>query len=158
MEKSIFKITGYVKAVVTREDGSEYVHLDEKNTIHQNYLDAVCDLLLGAHNIALDNLFNGNATPPPAGEDGIAIQDTGALWYEMNCTTTPPSQSGQDTIVVGTFTGVGITIAAAAEVNLGHNYGAPFATIIAIPSSWANLVLGAAETLTITWTISHSEF
>ena len=157
MNKSRFEIRGFVKAVVTREDGSEYVHLDEENTIHQNYKDAICDAIHAGGNIALDNTFNGNATPPPAGEDGIAFyHNAGAIWYEMDCTTTPPAQSGYDIVVKGTFTGVGLTIINnVAHVVLGHNYSAPFATIIANPGTWNQLVLGAAETLTITWTIKH---
>ena len=41
MSKSNFQIRGFVKAVVTREDGSEYVHLDEENTIHADYKAAI---------------------------------------------------------------------------------------------------------------------
>ena len=160
MSKTKFEIRGFVKAVVTRADGTSYVHLDEENTIHADYKAAICDALMGANDIALDNVFNGAApTPPPAGEDGIAFYaNAGAIWYEMDCLTTPPAQSGYDVVVVGTFTGVGLTIIAnVAHVALGHDYdGTPFADMIANPGTWNQLVLGAADTLTITWTIKHA--
>ncbi len=156
MKKSQAVIQGFVKAVVTRADGSNYVHLDEQNTIHANYRDEICNALMGASNIALDNVFDGNATPPPNGEDGIAIKDNGAVWYEMDCDTTPPVQSGFDTVIVGVFTGVAIDITIAAEVALGHNYNASVpTTTIANPTTWPVLNLLATETLTITWTIKH---
>ena len=76
----------------------------------------------------------------------------------MDCLTTPPAQSDGNVTVVGTFTGAAIIIIAnTAHVALGHNYdGTPFADMIANPSTWALLNLGAAETLTITWTIIHN--
>lgn len=156
MKKSQAVIRGFVKAVVTRVDGSSYVHLDEQNTIHANYRDEICNALMGASNIALDNPFDGNLTPPPNGEDGIAIKDNGAVWYEMDCTTTPPSQSGANTIIVGVFTGTAIDITVVGEVVLGHNFNASVpGTTIANPSTWPVLNLLATETLTITWTILH---
>ena len=154
--KSQVGIRGFVKAVVTDAEGNERVHLDEQNTIHANYRDEICNALMGASNIALDNVFNGNATPPPNGEDGIAIKDNGAVWYEMDCDTTPPSQSGQDVVIVGVFTGTAIDITVVGEVVLGHNFNASVpGTTIANPSTWPVLNLLATETLTITWTIKH---
>lgn len=156
MNKSQVGIRGFVKAVVTRADGSSYVHLDEQNTIHANYRDEICNALMGASNIALDNVFDGNATPPPNGEDGIAIKDNGGVWYEMDCDTTSPVQSGFNTVIVGVFTGVAIDITVVGEVALGHNFNASVpTTTIANPTTWPVLNLLATETLTITWTIKH---
>ncbi len=147
------RITGYVKAVVTGPGGYRHVHLDEQNIIHSDYAEALCDAMMGAQDIALDNLFNGNTTLPPNGEDGITVGDGAGTVYELICSVV---QSGADITIEGTLSGVAITIPALADVMLGHDYAHPiFNTMIANPGTWGNLVLLNTQVLTITWVIKH---
>ena len=110
-------------------------------------------------------MFNGNTNLSAAndGEDGIAIKDTGGLWYEMDMAST--SRSGAAVKFTGAFSGVGITIAAGTDVKLGHNwvnaglnFGAAGAELIANPSSWPGVGVPVliTETITIEWTITFS--
>ena len=148
-------IRGYIKVFITRENGFKELVFEDHNAIQAAYANAIVDALdtgVG-FNHSMDNLFDGNLQPPTNGEDGIAIKDNGGLWYEMIMVT--PVVSAGEVLFVGTFTGVGITIADAASVNLGHNYAAPFNTIIALPSAWASQDVLNTQTITIEWTISH---
>jgi len=150
------KILGEVKVFITDNiTGKKRLHFETRNSIQAAYAAAIPDAMDTAvgTSAALDNLFNGNVTPPTNGEDGIAIKDSGGTWYEMDMDT--PTQAGGNTTFVGTFTGVGITVALAAEVNLGRDYAAPFNHIYAIPSSWTSTPVLLTETLTIQWTIKH---
>ncbi len=148
-------IRGYIKVFITRENGFKELVFEDKNAIQAAYANAIVDALdpgVGL-NYSMDNLFNGNANPPPNGEDGIAIKDSGGLWYEMFMAAAVVS--GGETLWVGIFTGVGITVADANSVNLGHDYQAPFTNLFAKPSSWSSQAVLNTETLTIEWTIQH---
>ena len=145
-------IRGHIKVWITRINGKKELVFEDHNAIQQAYADAIVDALQSPTNYAIDNMFNGNANPPPNGEDGIAIKDSGGLWYEMIMSS---SISGGTVTFTGTFTGVGITVADANSVNLGHNYNAPFTNLFAKPSSWSSQAVLAGETLTIEWDIIH---
>ncbi len=146
-------LRGHIKVWITRENGFKELVFEDHNAIQAAYAQKIVDALQSPTNYTLDNLFNGNVNPPTTGEDGIAIKDNGGLWYEMIMAT--PVVSADRITFVGTFTGVGITVAAAADVNLGHDYQAPFTTIIALPSAWASQAVLNTETLTIEWIVSH---
>lgn len=155
-QKQGLSISGSIKVWITDNiTGKKRLHFETPNSIQAAYAGAIVDALDTAvgTSIALDNLFNGNLTPPTNGEDGIAIQDNGGAWYEMDME--PIVYSGGWVTITGTFTGVGITVALAAEVNLGHNYNAPFTRIIAIPASWTSTPVLNTETLTIEWIVKH---
>lgn len=146
-------LRGHTKVWITRENGFKELVFEDHNAIQAAYAQKIVDALQSPTNYTLDNLFNGNANPPPNGEDGIAIKDGGGLWYEMIMAT--PVVSADRITFVGTFTGTGITVADAASVNLGHDYQNPFTTIIALPSAWASQAVLITETLTIEWIVSH---
>ena len=149
-------ISGHIRVFITDNlTGIKRLVFEDHNAIQAAYAAAIATALQSGvgTNYTFDNLFNGNLQPPTNGEDGIAIKDSGGLWYEMDMAT--PVVSGGNVLFVGTFTGVGITIANAASVNLGHNYSAPFATIVALPSAWASQAVLITETITIEWTIMH---
>lgn len=156
-QKQGIKIEGSVKVYLTdNKTGIKRLHFETKNSIQAAYAAGIVDALdngSGLTSIALDDLFDGNLTPPTNGEDGIAIKDNGGTWYEMDME--PIVYSGGFVTIIGTFTGVGITVALAVEVNLGHNYNAPFTRIIAIPASWSSVSPTAGQTLTIEWLIKH---
>ena len=155
-QKQGVAIVGSVRVWITdNKTGKKRLHHDTKNSIQAAYAQAIPDALDTAvcTSFALDNLFNGNVTPPTTGEDGIAIKDSGGTWYEM--IMQPITYSGGWVTIVGTFTGVGITVALAAEVNLGHSYNNPFTRIYAIPASWTSTPVLNTETLTIEWLIKH---
>ena len=145
-------IRGHIKVWITRINGKKELVFEDHNAIQAAYANAIVDALQSTTNYAFDNMFNGNANPPPNGEDGIAIKDSGGLWYEMIMSS---SISGGTVTFTGTFTGVGITVADANSVNLGHNYNAPFTNLFAKPSSWSSQAVLAGETLTIEWDIIH---
>lgn len=148
-------IFGYIKVFITRENGFKELVFEDKNAIQPAYANAIVDALdtgVGL-NYSMDNLFDGNTQPPTTGEDGIAIKESGGLWYEMDMDT--PVVSSGEVLWVGTFTGVTITVADANSVNLGHDYQAPFTNLFAKPSSWSSQVVQSTETLTIEWTIAH---
>ncbi len=145
-------IRGHIKVWITRINGKKELVFEDHNAIQAAYANAIVDALQSTTNYAFDNMFNGNANPPPNGEDGIAIKDSGGLWYEMIMSY---SISGGTVTFTGTFTGVGITVADANSVNLGHNYNAPFTNLFAKPSSWSSQAVLAGETLTIEWDIIH---
>lgn len=153
--KSKFGLSGHIKVFITRINGIKELVFEDHNAIQAAYAEKVVDALQSATNYAMDNLFNGYTQPPPNGQDGIAIKDQGGLWYEMSMAVNVRTVG--EVLFVGTFTGVGITVADAASVNLGHNYNAPFTTIIALPSSWSSQPVLNTETLTIEWTIKHTE-
>ena len=146
-------LRGHIRVWITRENGFKELVFEDHNAVQAAYAIKIVDALQTPTNYAMDNLFNGNANPPPNGEDGIAIKDSGGLWYEMIMAANVVS--ADQITIVGTFTGVGITVADAASVNLGHDYQAPFTTIIALPSAWASQAVLNTETLTIEWVISH---
>ena len=148
-------ISGAIKVWITNNiTGKKILVQDIPNAIQTAYAAKIVDMLQTNTDFTLaDDMFNGNANPPPNGENGIAIKDGGGLWYEM-IMSAPVVAAGWITFT-GTFTGVGITVADAASVNLGHDYAAPFNTIIALPSAWASQAVGAGETLTIEWIIKH---
>ncbi len=154
-------IFGHVKVYITdNKTGNKRLVFDDHNAIQSSYATIIVDALQATTDYGMDNMFNGNANPPPDGEDGIAIKDGGGLWYEMIMAATVRSAS---TITfTGTFTGVGITIADANSVLLGHDWltAAPndFVTgggAFAKPSSWASQAVLNTETITIEWILSH---
>ncbi len=148
-------LRGHIKVFITdNKTGIKRKVFEDHNAIQAAYATAIVDALDATTNFAIDNLFNGNANPPPNGEDGIAIKDSGGLWYEMIMAT--PVVTGGEVLFVGTFTGVGITVADANSVNLGHDYAAPFNDLFAKPSAWSSQAVLNTETLTIEWTISHA--
>lgn len=153
------KITGHIKATVKRADGTEFVHCDEQNTILLDLKEIVAGSLdLNTAN-AMDSLFSGNTTLDAGeeGEDGIWIEHTDTTKYEMNCSWSSPSSTSRK--LTGIFTGVGLTIAAIADIMMGFNWQngvGDFSKDWAAPSTWPSLTLEAADTLTIEWTISVS--
>ncbi len=151
--ESKLSIRGYIKVFITRENGFKELVFEDHNAIQAAYANKIVDALQSTTDYTFDSLFNGNLQPPTTGEDGIAIKDGGGLWYEMDMAVTV--RTGGNVLFVGTFTGVGITVADAASVNLGHDYQAPFTTIVALPSIWSSQAVLNTETLTIEWTIKH---
>ena len=147
------KIRGYIKVWITRINGKKELVFEDHNAIQAAYANAIVDALQSATDYAFDNMFDGNLQPPTNGEDGIAIKDSGGLWYEMIMSS---SISAGNVTFTGTFTGVGITVADANSVNLGHDYANPFNNLFAKPSSWSSQAVLAAETLTIEWVIEHT--
>ena len=164
-KSEVVGISGHVRVFITdNKTGVKRLVFDDHNAIQAAYANAIVDALDTAVglNYSMDNLFNGNTNLGAGndGEDGIAIKDNGGLWYEMIMAT--PVVSGGETLFVGTFTGTGITVANAADVQLGHNwvnagltFGIAGVTLFALPSSWASQAVAAGETLTIEWTIGH---
>ncbi len=156
-------IRGHVRAWITdNATGKKRLVFDNHNAVLAAYAEEIVDaLVLNTVDYALDNRFNGNTNLGAGndGEDGIAIKENGGLWYEMNMET--PVVSGDQITFVGTFTGVLVTITAAADVKLGHNWvnaGLDFeggVGLYANPAGWASQTIQIAETLTIEWIISH---
>ncbi len=149
-------ISGHIKVYITGLDGVKRLTFEDHNAIQAAYPTVIATALQSGvgTDYTFDSLFDGNLQPPTTGEDGIAIKDSGGLWYEMDMID-PPTVTNGEILFVGTFTGVGITVADAASVNLGHDYQNPFTTIIALPSSWASQAVLNTETITIEWTIKH---
>lgn len=163
MNKERMGIFGYIKVYITRENGYKELVFEDKNAIQGDYADIIVDALVAAKDYGMDDLFSGNANPPDEDEDGIAIRDDGALWYEMDMIANV--QSGGEILFVGTFTGVGITVANAASVLLGHkwqNAATDFTSVgdaygaFAKPSAWTSQAVLDTETLTIEWLIKHN--
>jgi len=163
MEEKQVGISGHIDVFITRIDGTKELVFSDHNAIQAEYAEVIVDAIAAAVDYSMDNLHGGNATPPPNGEDGIAIYDNvGGLWYEMIMAT--PVVTNGEVKFVGTFTGVGITVANSAQVQLGQTWvnavtdyqsvGAAYGKF-AVPSSWASQAVLAAETLTIEWTIKH---
>ena len=162
MKQENMGISGHIRVFITDNlTGIKRLVFEDHNAIQTAYATAIAaDLNLGT-NFAMDNLFNGNTNLSAAndGEDGIAIKDSGGLWYEMIIAT--PVVSGGNVLFIGTFTGLGITIAAGADVKLGHNWvnaGLDFdggVGLFAVPSAWASQAVLITETITIEWTIKH---
>ena len=156
-------ISGYIKVWITDIHGVKRLTFEDRNAIQSDYADIIVDALQATKDYDMDNLHNGNVTPPTPGEDGIAIYDSvGGNWYEMNMAAT--TDNSNDVTFTGTFTGVGITVSNTAGVQLGHNW--EFAALeytsignaygkFAVPSAWASQAVGAGETLTIEWIIKH---
>lgn len=156
--KDQFKIRGYIKVFITRVSGEKELVFEDHNAIQAEYAEAIVDALQSATNYAIDDFFDGNTNLGAGnnGEDGIAIKESGGLWYEM---ITSSSISGGKVTFTGTFTGVGITVADANSVLLGHswnNAGSTFDTLVAKPSAWSSQDVGAGEILTIVWVIEHT--
>ena len=158
--KSQVGIYGHIKVYITRENGIKELVFEDKNAIQSGYADIIVDALDTGYVYAIITRFNGNANPPPNGQDGIAIKDSGGLWYEMD--TDAGIQSGTNVLFVATFTGVGITVADANSVLFGHNwvnagssFGIAGVSVYAKPSSWSSQAVLDTETLTIEWTIKH---
>ena len=119
------------------------------NTINTSLKEKVNDVLLVNSDFALDNLFSGNATPPTNGFDGIYLFD-GADEYQMDCSSSEPTSTSIK--ITGTFTGTANTFESA---TLGWNYQTGTSTVyFATPTSWDNVILAAADTLTVEWTIT----
>lgn len=163
-------ITGSIKVFITRTNGKKELVFEDKNAIQQDYADIIVDALYAPKDYAMNDLFSSYANPPTEDEDGIAIKDNGSgLWYEMtmaaNVLSIGGAADGVSTIkFTGTFTGVGITVADANSVLLGHkwqNAASDFTSIgdaygaFAKPSTWSSQDVLNTETLTIEWTIKH---
>lgn len=156
-------ISGHIKAWITRVNGNKELVFEDHNAIQAEYAEIIVDALAATVNYGMDNMFNGNANPPPDGEDGIAIKDNvGGLWYEMNMQAIVVA-AGIITFT-GIFTGTGITIDNANQILLGHGWiqaSTDFTSVgaayghFAKPSSWASQAVLAAETLTVEWIIKH---
>ena len=126
------------------------------NTIHTDLKQAVNDTLLVNSDFALNNLFDGdvnndNVTPPTSGGDGIVLHISTDDWYEMDCSSSKPTTTSIK--ITGTFTGVAGTFD---DVALGWNVSFPddFGKRFADPTAWDDVILAAADTLTIEWTIT----
>ncbi len=161
--ESGLSISGHIKVWITRVNGKKELVFEDHNAIQAEYAEIIVDALAGTVDYGMNNLFNGYATPPPDGEDGIAIKDNvGGLWYEMNMQATVVA-AGNITFT-GIFTGTGITVANSSQVLLGHGWiqaSTDFTSVgaayghFAKPSSWSSQAVLAAETLTIEWIIKH---
>lgn len=155
MEKDKFGIAGYIKVYITRENGFKELVFEDKNAIQASYANAVVDALDSGLNYAIETPFISNGNPPTDGKDGIAVKDSGGLWYGLIMSTNVRS-TGELTLS-GTFTGVAITVADANSVLFGHNWlTSTFVNLFAKPSSWVSQAVLVTETLTIDWTIKHS--
>ena len=121
------------------------------NTIYSQLKEKVNDVLLVNSDFALDNLFDGNVTPPTGAEDGIMLRKSDYSWYEMICTSSEPTATS--TKITGTFTGVAGTFD---DVKLGQSVDDvdSFNIWFASPTSWDDVILAAADTLTVEWTIT----
>ena len=156
-------ISGHIKVWITRVNGNKELVFEDHNAIQAEYAEIIVDALAATVDYDMDNLFNGNANPPPDGQDGIAIKDNvGGLWYEMNMQATV--KAAGNVTFTGIFTGTGITIANANQILLGHGWiqaSFDFTSVGAAyghfskPSSWASQAVLAAETLTVEWIIKH---
>ena len=141
------------RAATGKTETSEW----KENTIDSDLKAKVNDVLLVNADFALDNLFDGdvnddNVTPPTSGEDGIALHISTSDWYEMICSSSEPTTTSIK--ITGTFTGVAGTFD---DVTLGFDSagtGVIFAVTYANPTSWDNVILAAADTLTVEWTIT----
>ena len=120
------------------------------NTINDALKTAVAGNFETNADIAMNSFFDGNTTPPTGGEDGIMISNSGDNYYEMISSI---SGTGSSRKITGTFTGVADTFI---DVRLGHDvdgadsFNIPYAT----PTAWDNVMLAAADTLTVEWTIT----
>ena len=155
----IIQLQGHIKATVKRANGFEFVHCDDKNTIQTDLKEYLAQSISATTDESLNNLFNGNDTLGVAqvDEDGIWVEHTSTQKYEMICSWSSPSSTSRK--LTGTFTGTGITIAAVADVMMGHKWNngtTSFDSDFAAPTSWSSLALAAADTLTIEWTITVS--
>ena len=120
------------------------------NTINSDLKAKVNDVLLNAgEDFALNALFNGNGAPT-AGEDGIILHNV-TDYYEMDCSSSEPTTTSIK--ITGTFTGVANTFTG---VILGFDStgGLGFTVVYATPTAWDNVILAAADTLTVEWTIT----
>ena len=120
------------------------------NTISADIKTSVAGNFEAALDYALDNFFDGNITPPTTAEDGIMIHVLAGAWYEMISSI---SGTGTSRKITGTFTGVANTFD---EVRMGHAFDSEgiFDIIYADPTAWDNVILAAADTLTVEWTIT----
>lgn len=160
------KVSGQYRCTVKRADGT--IEQGEwKNTIHANLLTLLATNLETATDFALNNLHDDYAEQINNTEDGILI-DTGGdgtpgegnteQLYAMACTigAGSPTYSRK---VTGVFSGKAKTIY---NAWLGWNFDdsigsyGDFTKVFATPTSWSNITLAAADTLTIEWTISFS--
>ena len=121
----------------------------KENHIDSDLKAKVNDVLLVNADFALDALFNGNGSPT-AGEDGIVLYNV-TDYYEMDCSSSKPTTTSIK--ITGTFTGVADTFTG---VRLGFHStgGAGFTVTYASPTSWDNVTLAIADTLTVEWTIT----
>jgi len=120
------------------------------NTIHTDLKNAIAGNFEAAADIAMNSFFDGNTTPPTGDEDGIIIHKSTGAYYEM---INSISGTGSSRKFTGTFTGVAGTFD---DVQLGQQYGAGIGFVInyADPTAWDNVILAAADTLTVEWTIT----
>ena len=145
-------LKGFLDVTIKRANGKiEKFHIE--NTIQTGLKDEVNSNIWnpGGVDISLDTLFADDTTPPTALSDGIILRTTDAtpLYYMMNCSI---AHTNDTTTVTGTITDVSKTFDSA---KLGHNFSSnfDFAHDFALPTSWDNVILQAADTLTIEWTI-----
>ncbi|MEE9571777.1 MAG: hypothetical protein V3W20_01860 [Candidatus Neomarinimicrobiota bacterium] len=162
--KDKMKISGEIKVWITDNiTGKKRLTFHDHNAIQPEYAEIIVEALKASVNYAIDAPFVGNGNPPTNGKDGICIKDSGGLWYGMIMAAN--ARSGGSITFSGTFTGVAITVAAAADVLFGHNWqnAAPndFTSVggayghFAKPSSWVSQDVLITETMTIEWIINH---
>lgn len=159
------KVSGQYRCTVKRADGT--IEQGEwKNTIHANLLTLLATNLETATDFALNNLHDDYAEQINNTEDGIILDTVGGGTpgegdiqpYAMACTigAGSPTYSRK---VTGVFSGMAKTIY---NAWLGWNFDditgmyGDFTKVFATPTSWSNITLAAADTLTIEWTISFS--
>jgi len=145
-------LKGCIDITIKRANGDiEKRHIE--NTIHSELKNFVAYNFQAAEDIALDNLYAVNATTPEIGKDGIIIHKSTGAWYSMISSVSGSDNSRK---ITGTFTGVAGTFD---DVCLGHVYVSAdnFSLNYADPTSWDNVVLAAADTLTVEWTITVGE-
>ena len=134
------------RAATGETETSEWI----ENTIHTDLKAAVAGNFQTTSDFAINNLFLTNATPPAAGDDGIVIK-TSVVEYQM---VTTVSGSGSSRTFTGTFTG---SMGTFQSLYLGQGYDTGtelFTLTYATPTSWDNITLASADTLTIEWTIT----
>ena len=151
-QREVLGMKGHVRIVVDRANGKREVQ-EMDNTISTELKEAINNNLFASNDdIRLDAPFIANATPPGANLDGIVIMSDGSNWYSMICTMTEPTAT--TTKISGTLTGVADTFT---ECSLGfkhagtdtENFDVSFAEV----ASFDNVILAAADTLTVEWTI-----
>ena len=121
------------------------------NTINSDLKTAVAGNFQTTSDFAINALFGGNNTPPTDSQDGIILHISTGAYYEM---INSISGTGSSRKFTGTFTGTAGTFD---DVVLGRVYepvAEEFSLVYADPTAWDNVILAAADTLTVEWTIT----
>lgn len=162
-----YKIIGTIDLGVIEPDGTKKHIRTVKNTIAATWLARVATNLRTDRNMVMDNLFGANDEPPIDGENGISFVDTSGgagnwKWYAMITTKAHPTAN--TVVFTGTFTGTAVEITSLTLgkgwINIGDIHGffstigeGGFGIASSAGTSWVVASFGAAQTVTIAWTI-----